>query len=261
MELMRIFNESENRTPDQYGYDIGMWEYSPILDTISSFSNAPFEFTRVKDFGEQAKPTDSNVVSWFDSYVKSKLDENEPVILHIAEYRANQDYTGYHSVVAYYYDSQGIHANFGWGPSSTDTVISSEYQITEAGAINFDQVALNHSDNFIVNNVKYCGCGVHVHSYHMCTPFSSSQHKVRCDCGEWRLRPHVIDPQTTTLFHGHNYGTCAQCGAFVDLGTTPANTPNPIPKHKTSESGETNVSLDDILVSDSDGLAGSIFHQ
>lgn len=116
MKLMYIVNESMQNSQSNYSCSIGMWDYYRIVNTISAFDNTSFDYVCVQDFGYDAEPTDPNVVMWFDSYVKSEIDNGKPVMLHIASYDpSNGNYNNYHSVVAYYYDSNGIHANFGWG--------------------------------------------------------------------------------------------------------------------------------------------------
>lgn len=223
MKLMHVVNEDMGHSSNQYSYSIGMWDYYRIINSISAFSNTSFEYTRVQDFGSTAKPTDSNVINFFDTFVKTQLDLGNPVMLHIAHYNQNNgSYDNYHSIVAYYYDNDGIHANFGWGSTSTDVIISNYYQITEAGVINFNNVLETHSNNFHVNHGKYCGCGLHTeHGY--CDHYalhSSEKHKAYCACGEYVLRPHAVETGNTHTIHVHTYANCIDCGALVDLGTT-----------------------------------------
>lgn len=72
MKLMNIVNQSMNHTSNQYSYKIGMRNYYRIIDTISAFDNTSFSFIDVSYFGNDAIPTDSNVISGFDNYVKDK---------------------------------------------------------------------------------------------------------------------------------------------------------------------------------------------
>lgn len=222
MKLMNIVNQSMNHAPSSYTFRLGMWNYYRIVNSISAFDDTSFSYTRVQDFGNNAKPTDTNVISWFDTYVKSQLDYGNPVMLHIAQYDSiTGDYDNYHSIVAYYYDVNGIHANFGWGSDSTDTIIPSDYQITEAGVIDFGYVSETHSNNFIVDNDgRYCGCGLHtVHNYydHYAT-FSPMQHRAYCACGSFTLQPHAADYSRSYVFLGHTYAPCISCGTTIDLG-------------------------------------------
>lgn len=219
MKLMDIVNQSMNHTSYNYSCGIGMWDYHWIVDTIPAFDNTYFDYTRVQDLGPNAKPTDAYVISWFDYFVKSQLNGGNPVMLHIAKYNQNNgQYENYHSVVAYYYNEDGIHANFGWGDDSTDVIIPNDYQITEAGVIDFDYVTELHSNNYIINYGKYCGCGYHTaHSYSYIN-YSSLQHKGTCSCGQYILETHVADANSIYPYHGHLYALCAICGASMDLG-------------------------------------------
>lgn len=186
MYLMDIVNKSENRTSSNYKYSIGMWNYYRILNALFPQKNVSFSYKRVSYFG--SKPTDANVINGFDTYVKNQLDQGNPVMLHIAKYNETTGaYNSYHSVVAYYYDNNGIHANFGWDGSSTDIVISSSgYQITEAGVMDLSNLSFTHSNNYIINNTRYCGCGLEEHEHNYTNEYSSLNdytHKAFCECG------------------------------------------------------------------------------
>lgn len=219
--LMKIVNESRGSNYNDYSSSIGMWDYYRILNEIPAFANASFNYTRVQNFGPNAKPTDTNVINWFDYSVKAKLNEGEPVMLHVAQYNEfSGEYEHYHSIVAYYYDELGIHANFGWGPDSVDTVISDEYQITEMGTIDFYDVVETHSHNFAVNGNGHCGCGLctaHNYSHHYST-YSQTQHKIYCSCGAYVLGPHAINASDIYYYHGHNYAPCINCGEVIQIG-------------------------------------------
>ena len=102
--------------------------------------------------------------------IKDLLDAGIPVIMQIGVYSPEDDFIyGNHSVVAYYYDEDGIHANFGWGEYDTDTIINVKhngegfYDIICAGYFLTDDEYETHSNNYsyTVNGVNspYCGCG------------------------------------------------------------------------------------------------------
>jgi len=224
MYLMSIYNESINNSPDTYKCSISMFNYFYIMQSIPAFSNTFFTYYRVEQFGDNAKPTDTGVINFFDSYVKGMLDQGYPVVLHIAQYNqtTNYFYDNYHSVVAYYYDEDGIHCNFGWGSSSTDVVIPSNYQITSAGVINFNHVQECHSNNFIVNQAKYCGCGVHTeHYYHNhYETYSSDKHKSYCTCEDYVLHSHAIRAENIFIIFGQRHAYCINCGTLINLTTT-----------------------------------------
>lgn len=212
LKLIVNVNQSFDNPTSNYSRSIGMWDYYRIIASLNLSSYASFEYYRVSDFGTNAKPTDTYVIQWFDSYVKSLLLQNQPVMLHIAQYdEVTGDYNNYHSVVAYYFDENGIHANFGYGISSTDCIIGSSHQITEAGVINWTNISQGHSDNFIVHNAKYCGCGYHTeHSYtYFYSLLDSMSHKSYCHCGFncWISELHVASP---------NGNFCVYCGATMN---------------------------------------------
>ncbi len=185
MYLMDIVNKSYNRTSSNYKFSIGMWDYYRILNELFPQKNVSFSYKSVSNFG--SKPTDLNVINEFDTYVKNQLDQGNPVMLHIAKYDETTGvYDNYHSVVAYYYDNDGIHANFGWGSYSTDMVISSSYQITEAGVMDLSNISFTHSNNYIINNSRYCGCGLEVHEHNYTNEYTSLNdytHRAFCECG------------------------------------------------------------------------------
>lgn len=236
MYLMDIVNSFKERDQNQYSSGIGMWDYNIIINSLYSSSNYNFSYTRVGSFGTNAKPTDTNVVNWFNSYVKGKLDLGLSVILHIGQYDSSTNsLNNYHSVVAYYYDALGIHANFGWGSDSTDVVINSSYQITEAGLIDMSNVLVTHSNNYLVDGIEYCGYGIHNHRYidHYCTvcadyteehdyhaPFvwvNYYRHRITCGCGATTLQPHSV---ASGSFVG-GLATCLVCGGSAKMGFTP----------------------------------------
>jgi hypothetical protein len=209
MYLMDIVNRYYTSNINEYECSIGMWDYQIIVDNIPVLCDSPYNYIAVQNFGTSAKPTDTNVISYFDNYVKEKLDANIPVMLHIANYdESTGDYNGYHSVVAYYYDSKGIHANFGWGSGSTDVVIGSDYQITEAGYIDISSLEIKHSDNYMVQNQWYCGCGnlhTHVYNYKYIST-SNESHKSYCKCLDYIIEPHYFIFMPTK-----NYTICIHC--------------------------------------------------
>ncbi len=243
MYLMDIVNSYYDRTVSEYSPSIGMWDYDIILDSILPNYNVEFTYKSYKDFGTLSKPTDTNIVNWFDDYVKKQLDLGFPVMLHIADYNDEKnELENYHSIVAYYYDDDGIHAHFGWGESSSDTIISSKYQITEAGKISLDSLNEKHSNNYLIGNSEYCGCGyvTHTHNYsdHYCsscnkytethdyhapyTWLNYTEHTASCGCGDTTNQGHAIS--SSSFNSGSKYGTCLLCGGKATIGFIQYNT-------------------------------------
>lgn len=216
MYLMDIVNNAKNIANNEYSCSIGMWDYQLIFDKLYGSNKITYNYVNVSSFNINSKPTDSNIISSFDSYVKKQLDLEKPVILHIAQYD-NGNYKNYHSIVAYYYDSNGIHANFGWGKDSTDIIIPSSYQITEAGVMDISNINEKHSNNYIVNNLDYCGCGYHhEHQYTLWKYYTRSLHIEKCSCGALGTltKPHIVNSSATG-----RYKRCLDCGYTLDMNS------------------------------------------
>lgn len=216
--LMSVVNESYNRSSEDYSCMTHMRDYHYIVDTISAFSDTSYSYKSPSDFKINGKYNDISVISGFDSYVKAVLDTHQPVMLHIASGVDEENhYEGYHSVVAYYYDEKGVHANFGWGENSTDSIIDdSGYYITEAGVIDFTNVEETHSNNYIVNQEHYCGCGKKTDHTYVYSRYSNEKHKVTCACGYSAMQNHTIKSGSATKL----FGVCTKCAAKVNLGST-----------------------------------------
>lgn len=215
MYLMSIVNKGNSQTA--YSCSIGMWNYYKIFNSLYTSNTVAFSYKSISDFGDSA--TDTAVVNGFDTYVKAKLDSGKPVILHIA--KDGNKYSWYHSVVAYYYDASGIHAHFGWGQDSSDVVIPSNYYITEAGSVDFSNLGHKHSNNYVIDDTLYCGCGqIHTHTYtEEFTYTSNTYHKAYCWCGEYENQFHYTD--SDHLNSSANTAVCLGCGATIDLSKSP----------------------------------------
>lgn len=222
MKLMSIVNKCNNTIPNNYSYQIKMDKYYHILNNIPVLKNANFNFVTYEQLSLFPTPIKPSVINYFNKYVKERLDKNVPIILHIIKHNKDDNtYYGYHSVVAYYYDEKGIHANFGWESSDNDVILSKDYYITEAGYIDFDNISETHSNNYIVNNIGYCGCGKHIHhNYEYFSPYNNDKHKYFCNCGEYTLRPHAIKSGSTYIENGHHYAKCIDCNDIINLDTT-----------------------------------------
>ena len=249
MKLMHIFNEANNRAAYEYSASIGMWSYDTIFSTISALSGVSFSYVKASNTWPNTAPNDSTIQQYFYAYVTAQLALGRPVILHIAkaaslpENQGTDYYSDYHSVVAYYYDDDGIHANFGWGSNTTDLLITGDdgsYYITDAGYLDVSSIPIRHSDNFIVDNHGYCGCGtIHTHHYtfkYQQISLFSPNHKSYCVCDSYITETHTVSPESIFSINGHQYGSCAYCNASVDLGTgsiiipiTPTNDPGEEP--------------------------------
>ena len=158
MELFSYYNLfTGDNDPDRT--NIGLWQYQPIFDELINYGmpETPFYYSQVSNLNkEYILP--SNIAK-FDNIIKEKLDEGEPIIVHIAK----EDIDSFnHSVVAYYYDSNGIYCNYGRGEYDTYKVIPDDEYVYEVGYLDLSMVQHKHSNSYNVNGTKYCGCGVRV---------------------------------------------------------------------------------------------------
>lgn len=221
--LMSIVNNDFGNDENNFSYEIGMWNYYRIVNSISCLSSTKFEYTSC--LKSNYTPTSSNVVKMFDNYVKNQLDKGNPVMLHICKYNENgtndkEKYQNYHSVVAYYYDELGIHANFGYDSYATDTIISNEYSITDARVIDFSSVNVVHSDNYKIKGSGNCGCKKHVNHYYTYTYKNNSQHLKSCFCGDNQLMSHIILSGSDYTIGNKRYGKCIDCNTIINLDSS-----------------------------------------
>lgn len=229
LNCMKIVNEDVfNRENDPYSWScsIGMWNYQGLLNGL--FGEGVVEFDYVDHLEDPDDYTTGEYRERIENETKALLDQGIPVILHIRQPSGTKlwgDGVSYHSVVAYYYDDEGIHANFGWGSSSADTIVnpsgsssSENWYITNVGVCDFSAFSLSHSDNYEIGGLKYCGCGEHVyHTYSLCQGFigldgyySTRRHKVICACGHSETRAHFICQGASAQRDGTYI--CAGCG-------------------------------------------------
>jgi len=161
-----VYNNRENET-DNY-ISIKFLQYDTILENLLPSYNIIMERNYYKDLFGDISYDDPEVIDWYDSYIKRQLDLGNPVIVGI-KYRENEtkDLEN-HAVVAYYYDEEGIHANFGWGVNSEDMIINEYSYIIETAVLDFSDMPEVHSNNYKINDVEYCGCGykTHTHTYY-----------------------------------------------------------------------------------------------
>lgn len=177
LNCMKIVNEDVfNRKNDPYSWScsIGMWNYQGLLNGL--FGDGVVEFNYVDHLEDPNDYTTGEYRERVENETKALLDQGVPVILHIRRPSGTKlwgDGVSYHSVVAYYYDDAGIHTNFGYGSSYTDTIVnpagssaSENWYITNVGVCDFSAFSLTHSDNYEIGGLKYRGCGEHVyHTY------------------------------------------------------------------------------------------------
>lgn len=166
--LMDLYHESEGVEPQDYSDSIGLYEYKGLVGRTGVNSEEGYYYTvradydHVDELGRHWKITDSDIRYDIDTYGF--------VILHLNSYYngTNLQRGVGHAVVAYDYDENGIYANFGWGEGYTHKNIYDYYVYDESqeyckvyGKATFDflQFMHKHSDNYIVGDMNYCGCG------------------------------------------------------------------------------------------------------
>lgn len=202
--LMYIINTGIDSSNTSYSYKTGMGNYHYISDSLFSSSNSVYSYVQYSDFDTSV--FSSYAQSQLEAYVKAQLDLGRPVIMHII----NSNYSFNHSVVAYYYDNDGIHYNKGWSSGQNDTVFpdSNASYIRAAGYYDFEtSLSHVHSNNYsfgLTNHkMDYCGCGNHAHSFSY-SSLSSTKHRKYCACGYSVSEGHI--------FGGANSDVCVMCG-------------------------------------------------
>lgn len=220
--LMTINNNYQNtNNSEKFNPSISMANYQNLLNNINNL-NLKFTYENsIKKFGKGNHKTDTSI-KFFDNYVKNKLDEGYPVILHIGgdiidtKDEIGWTFKGYHSVVAYYYDEEGIHCNFGWGSQYTDTVFNApDYYIICAGYIDDTSLSHYHSNNYIINNNYFCGC--HKHNYNLNYEWKSyTKHVAYCLCNNSVEIGHVVKSSSSSS----QYMKCILCGGDAEIGFT-----------------------------------------
>lgn len=203
---------------DSIKSSISMNSYSTLINQLNLSVSLDYSFIEVEYTNDSVNnhKTQTNI-NRFDTYVKDLLDDGIPVVLHIGGDKIYDDdlgaytYESYHSVVAYYYDNDGIHANFGWGSGSTDVIVTSgSYNIVKAGYFSFSNVVHSHSNNYKIGNLEYCGCGYHSHVYSDYEWLSTVKHKAICDCGYYIQTGHFLESVNSTV--------CTLCGGTASSG-------------------------------------------
>lgn len=160
-DLMYTYNTQVlGRTQSSTKFDasIGMWEYQDLLNAYYGNNKILFNYVSSSIYGSNAK--DSSVQMQIRQYVYDMLEEGYPVILHIVDSQ-NDKKKYYHSIVAYDYDINALHCNFGYNNSDYSAVNLDQqnYYITEAGRFDFSGFHEFHSTNYVINGRPYCGCG------------------------------------------------------------------------------------------------------
>lgn len=107
--------------------------------------------------------------NYYAEYIKNNIDCGKPVIVSIINRNVlTGEYinSSCHSAVAYYYDEDGIHLNYGYvNPGSSDRILgevansNEETLVMMAGAIDVSNYRHSHSNNYMIDDVYNCPCG------------------------------------------------------------------------------------------------------
>lgn len=202
------------------------------------------EYTLYGGFDSKAKP-----------FAIEQIKKGNPVLLFIADGESG------HACVGYDYNSSNdtVYCHMGWDGNYTHTspqsvnlpeiigAISIEFNIDYKASNNYalkkgstciyfsvDEINENyelvHEHHYEYSptssgHCRSCRCGeciVEAHSYNdHFQRYSKTQHKAYCACGTYVLRPHSVKVGSTTWNRGIMRAVCEECGALVDLGTTP----------------------------------------
>ena len=138
---------------DNFEASVGAWDYQNIL-------NLYYDSTETVKVNDYSKLTQNKYVS----LIKETIDSGNPAIVHIKKYDSNGVAIANHSVVAYYYDSLNIYANFGWGSYANKYPLlggaAGYSEIYRVATLDFSNMGHWHSRNYIINSQSFCGCNV-----------------------------------------------------------------------------------------------------
>ena len=97
------------------------------------------------------------------SIIRNYINSGFPVIVGISDALNNYP----HEVVAYDFDDNYVYANYGWGSSDTHIALPTASEpttyynfnhIRHIAVVSFTNMGHSHSNNYVINNVGYCGC-------------------------------------------------------------------------------------------------------
>ena len=167
--------------------------YNSILDYLFPNNNVFVERLTYNDYFYDKSYDDPQVKDWCESYIKTQLDLGKPVIVGLKYTNNENGDLENHAVVAYYYDEEGIHANFGWSEEYNDVVLN-EYSIFEMVVLDVSDLPEVHSNNYKIIDDEYCGCGykTHTHTYpEDWTSISDITHSKECtNCNYIKTEEH-----------------------------------------------------------------------
>ena len=163
-KLISNANAMQGRTADTYSSSTGCGSWQEILDYSYGQDSITFNFVDYWDLGTRD--------DLYDLAYQKLSEENTVLYLEIERTTIDKDTgeekTSYHAVVAYAFDDEGLHTHFGWGQSYNDTILqTSGWDLKTIAWLEFPGFAFQHSKNYAIEDIGYCGCGKHViHEYY-----------------------------------------------------------------------------------------------
>lgn len=214
LELMRVVNEFQAENINDYVPKLALHQCYLIMDYLFEDIEVDFEYY----FNDTYLPSgdidyaNETELQWFYEYTINKIDTENPVILNIIRYDDNVGFTGPHAVVAYDYDENGIYVNMGYDEDRTYELLGEDYYIYGVGIMDLTNIPEKHSNNYIVNNEEYCGCG-HKHQYNNNYEIlSHTKHNAECMCGMIKEEMHSYIMDSNNIY-------CSYCNWNKDMST------------------------------------------
>ncbi len=248
--LIDYLNDLKGTNYPRDNYQTGVVDdYQKLLDFLYGYGRVTYEIVDREDFVSGAFDLPENQEG-MENYAKDCIDQGKPVILTGVRYDAeNNEYVDGHAFIAYDYDEDGLICNFCQGKDRTalhlKEGIEHQWYITSVGSFDFSSIPFYHSKNYMVDNLKYCGCGDHVfHTYTEYIPgtmklintlglpilpgdhgdivlpekpapaIPAHSHKAICKCGYSVIERHYIE-EGTSITGGYAY--CDGCGDYTNL--------------------------------------------
>lgn len=145
--------DSNNKVVNNFTYSIGAWHYQSILNSL--YGNT----TNVK-----VNLFSNKTQAEYIQLAKDSINSGNPIIVHIQKKASDGTTSAHHSVVVYDYDEGGLYANFGWGSSSNHASVlggaAGYNEIYYAATLDFTNMGHTHSNNYVINGKKHCGCNI-----------------------------------------------------------------------------------------------------
>ena len=157
--LTTVYNDGVLQNSSIFESSMHMNEYDDLFSCLTTSVLRYANFIKFNAINTH-HPIDSEQI-FFREFIIENIMEGRPVIVHV---RKSCDST-LHSVVAYKVINNEIYANYGWNTSydSNRKLLIDNGQefdsIYSVGILTFPNLTHSHSDNYVLNNFKYCGCG------------------------------------------------------------------------------------------------------